>query len=315
MARVTVGEVARSVLAALDTQAGHLLAAQWVADRYRRIASRVRFRHLRQVGELTIPAATTTGTVTVTQGSRTVTGDATAQAAWAALAPGTYHFCISVAPWYAVESIGTSLLLQSAYVEATSAGAGYTLVQRYVSLRDDVRWLGEFVHMRLGHRLTQMSLTEMDITYPDRARVGTRPDVYAEIGIDAQGRRLFEFYPYSTAAELIAYVYWSNPPTMVLGDELPAFLPEHVLKEGALIDAMRYEASQAMRAGKVEAAAYWRNEYRAQATSWERDILDLIRADRGTDDVSFILQLPRSGRRGVQDVRTAQDVILDRWPL
>ena len=315
MARVTVEAVARSVLAALDTQAGHLLAAQWVSDRYRRIASRVRFRHLRQVGELVIPAATTTGLATATQGSRTVTGDATAQAAWAALPPGTYHMRLTDAPWYAVESVGSSLLLTSEYAEASSASAGYTLARRFLALLPDVRWLGEFVHMRLGTPLTQMSLTELNLTDPDRTRVGTAPDVYAEIGMDGQGRRVFEFYPYSTQAELIAYAYWSNPPMMSLDDELPAFLPEHVLKEGALIDAMRYEASKAMRAGQVEAAAYWRNEYRAQATSWERDILDLIRADRGTDDVSFILQLPRGGRRSSADVRTAQDVVLSRWPL
>src|SRR5574342_657523 len=78
----TVEQVAREVLAAIDTQAGHLLAVQWVAERYRRLASRTRFRHLRRLGEVILPAAITAGTITTTQGSTTVTGDATAQAAW-----------------------------------------------------------------------------------------------------------------------------------------------------------------------------------------------------------------------------------------
>src|SRR5882724_5153904 len=81
----SVEEVARAVLGALATDAGHVLVAQWVVERYTELVSKVRYRHLRQIGEVIVPATINAGTVTLTQGSQVVTPDAIALAAWSAL--------------------------------------------------------------------------------------------------------------------------------------------------------------------------------------------------------------------------------------
>lgn len=307
----TLDDVARQVLAAVDTAAGHLLVAQWVGDRYRQMASRARFRHLRTVGELALPATITAGTVTTTQGARAVVGDATAAAAWSPTIIG-WSLRVDVA-WYEVTGVlGTTLTLATPIAESGAAGASYTLAKRWHALAADARWLGDVVHMRRHARLPNVSLAELDARDPARRYTSTLPAVWAEVAVNAEGARTLEVYPYVTAPEVLHYVYWAAPPVLDLESLVPPSIEPRVLVEGALIDVFRWEAARAMRAGNLEAAAYWRNESRAQATSWERDILEAIRTDLGVDDVSFVLESSRA-TPGVGDIRTAEDDVLARW--
>jgi len=307
----TLDDVARQTLAAVDTAAGHLLVAQWVSDRYRQLASRARFRHLRRVGELALPAVITAGTVTTTQGSRAVVGDATAAAAWSPAIVG-WAFRVDQA-WYEVAGVaGTTLTLVTPVAETGAAGETYTLAKRWHPLADDARWFGDVMHMRRHLRLRQVSLAELDATDPARRYTSTVPAVWAEVSASADGVKTIEVYPYVSAPEVLHYVYWAAPPLMDLDSLVPPSIEPRVLVEGALIDVFRWEAARAMRAGSLEAAAYWRNESRAQATSWERDIIEAIRTDLGSDDVSFILESARS-TPGFGDVRTAEDDVLARW--
>lgn len=311
----TVSDVARAVCATVDVSGGYLLAGKWVTDRYRELCSRSRFRHLRRIGELLLPADVAAGTITITRGSRTVTGDATAAAAWK-----PSHVGWSIRPrisWYEVESIsGTTLVLRTAFAEDSVTASAYRLVQRYAFLDPSVRWLGDFVHMRRRGPVTRTSLAELDILAPSRPRVTGGPELYAEVGeaVDANGQRAkqLELYPYCDQDELIHYVYYAEPPALTLEDLIPVSIDEHTLREGALIDAMRSKMVEADKAGQVERAAFWRNEYRAQKTSWEQYILNAIKTDRGTDDVTFILQ--RAGYTAPsQDIVTARDQVIANW--
>ena len=73
----TVDELARDVIASIATDANALAAAKWIDNRYKEMMSRVRFRHLRQVGELSVPGIYDTGTIAATRGSTAITGTAT----------------------------------------------------------------------------------------------------------------------------------------------------------------------------------------------------------------------------------------------
>ena len=84
--------------------------------------------------------------------------------------------------------------------------------------------------------------------------------------------RRIELYPYSSITELLYYVFYRAPDTLRLQDQVPPNIDNHVLKEGALIDAYRYEAGKAAKKGDVNIAGFWRNESRAQETSWEKTI-------------------------------------------
>lgn len=307
----TVRETALGVLAAVDSKAGLVLASKWVTDRYTQLCARTRFRHLRKVGEINIPAEVSTGTVTATRGSKTIIGDSAAQAVWTADIVGR-HIRMTTT-WYEIANLSEGeIRLTSDFSEDSVSAVAYKIVQRYLTLDKAVRWLGAFMHMRRRIELDRYSLAQLDAEDPARPSIGPGPNVYAEIGTDVNGARLIEVYPYSTEEEIIHYAYWALPPTLKAGDFLPPQVDEFVLREGALIDAMRYNAAKAANAVQIEAAAYWRNEYRAQSTSWERTILNAIRADKGTDDKSFLLKATGNSTKGLSDIQTARDEIYAR---
>ena len=319
----SVQEVARSVLGAIATDAGHVLVARWVAERYTELVSKVRYRHLRQIGEVIVPATVTAGTVTVTQNSPVVVPDATALAAWTAL-PMTALVGRSIRvqeqEWYLIEQVvGTTLVLQVPYVSATVAGAGYQIAARQVALDPTARWLSQtgMIHMRTATPLGNISLDLLNIRAPQRNRCSSPPQVWAEVDRLPDGTKRIEFYPYPSVNEVIHYVFWSVPPDLGFDTLLPKEIDGYVLKEGALVDAMRYEASKAARAGQADVAAYWRNEYRMQETVWRDKMRDAARTDRGVDDVSFILQGFRGNGWGwaYGDIATAHQQVWSQWSL
>jgi hypothetical protein len=311
----TVEEVTRGVLAALNSSAGLLLSAKWVSDRYVRIAARVRLRHLREIGEIIVPAEIKAGTATFTRGSKVVTGDATARAAWTPDITG--RSIRAKTTWYEIAgvTIDGEMRLKSSYSEDTVTAGAYKIVQRFSPIDERARWIGDvIVSMRTRRPVERTTLDALDLIEPSRPYVGgLTAEVWADVGRRLVGeklRRVIELYPYSTAEELYHYVLYPEAPELQYDDEIPSEVDPHVLHEGALIDAMRYEMARSAQAGNVEAAALWRNEYRAQEVRWEKIILDTFRADAASDDATFILE---SGRPRVgNDIVTARDEIIAR---
>lgn len=314
---MTVEEVARLVLAAVDSDANFLQASRWIAERYRQLCSRSRFRHLRKVGTVAVEAPITSGTVSVTQGSNTITSSVSA----------TITACTGVElrdrwirprnTWYKIIdfSLTPSLLtieLETPYSETTNASSSYNLVQRFTPIAKEARWVADT--MVLQRRRTVVELTtQAELDYRDPSRIlvnGFGPTFAAEIGADKDGVKIFEFYPYSTQAEVIHYVYWPDPPLLTEKDDIPNDIDPYVLREGGLIDAMRYEAARAARDNMIDKAAYWRNEYRAQSTQWERNILEAIRTDRGVDDITLMLRSIKNLYPG--PIATARDEVFAR---
>lgn len=311
----TFDDVAREAIGSVGTEASSPLVAQWAARRYQQLASRARFRHLRKIGELTLPGRINAGTVTTTRGSRTVTGDATAQAAWSQSIVGRYFRARSV--WHKIvsyDSAAGTFQLSSQSAEESLTAVSYNIVERYVKLPATVKWLGEtFVHYRLRNPLRRLSLVELDMIAPARDLVGSPPASWTEVeeSVDSEGKRVrqVEFYPVDQNDELLYYVYWETPPLYTLNDELPLNIDDYVLREGVLIDIFRYEMGRALNTGKAEIAATWRNEARAQSTSWEKNILEAIKSDRGADDVSFILSTIGGGSAHPTAITNARDQI------
>lgn len=313
----TVEDVARRVVAAVDSNVGYLLAAQWVVDRLTEIATRTRLRSMRQFGQVYIAAPITTSTATFTRDSPTVTFSVTATAALSPAIVGR-HIRGAVS-WYeiigyqVISGIGTATL-KAKYSEDTSTAGAYTIVQRWVALDPRASWIGkDFVHARRRIPIKRVSMQELDETFPSRPRVGFGADNCAEGPELPDGTKTVEFYPYSSTSESYFYVYWQEVPQYGLTDVLPKRIAPFILKEGALIDMFRYKAAQCANDNKENLAAYWRNESRAQETKWKEYIRDAIHADRGDDDTTFLLKHP-----GIQslsfDITNARESVLSQWP-
>lgn len=311
---VTVETCARGVLAALATSANILLAGQWVADRYTQIAARTRLRHLRKLGTVFVPAPVTVGLATFTRGSDAVVGDAAAQAVWTNDVIG--RFVRARTAWYEILGVQSSeLRLGSAFGEDTVTLGAYRIVQKFSLLDPEARWVSDtIVSQRRRHPLDRVPLDVLNQEAPSRTSAAQPATMWAElgsrVGADGKKAKALEFYPYSDRSEVYHYVFYPTAPTLGLHDELPPEIDEHVLREGALIDVMRYEMAKALREGQPEVAATWRNEYRAQITYWDRVMLDAYRADKAMDDLTFILQNARLASPG--DIRTARDEIYAR---
>lgn len=317
----TVEELAKETIASMNTEVGYLLVVKWINDRYQELVSRVRFNHLRRIGELRTTAVVDDGTITATRGSTAVTGVATtwatSPAAFATTAQPYWAFRASVA-WYEVDVVtnDTSLTLKTAYSEDTAAaGSSYKLVQRYYKLDSNARWLGHFVHPRLGVNLGEpISQTELDSIDARRTLVGSLPCYVSPVGTtktgntDGVGALMVELYPYSTQAELIKYVFWDIPSELTITSTIPPQIDGYILKDGVYIDYCKYLMAKRENAGKLESATFWRNEMYAATTKWEGKIKQATKADRSVDDISFILERDSGAyARGPGEIRTARD--------
>jgi hypothetical protein len=317
--RPTVEEVARSAWAAVNAEANILLGAQWTGERYAQLASRTALRALRRQGELVVPAVVLAGTVTVSRGTNVVSGDATAQAAWSPALIG--RFFQGRTAWYEITGIQSGVgvlngqpLLQLAvpFAEADVAGGSYHVVARYLTLADDARRLGCFTFERWRRQVLPSSTYQLDYENPERQYFTTGPNIVAEHNSDAEGRKVIEVYPYSLTTEHVTYRYVARPPKLELHDLVPGEIDVWVLKAGVLIDVYRYMASKAAQAADIQGAGYWRNESRAQESTFEQAILRAVQADRGVDDTSAWLRSSIPYNRGHRYITDAHSEVWSR---
>lgn len=316
----TVDELARDIVGSLAIDEGYLIAARWIDNRYQELVSRVRFKHLRNIGSVAIPATYDTGTVAVTRDSTTVTGTSTVWSTTPGVATHTDWWIKISSAWYRVASVAsaTSLTLATAFSEDTVTANSYSLVKRTHSLspwsnNPAARWLGDFVLTRLRILMgPPVPIEELDREAPGRLLTDQFPTKVAQVGVDSNFYLQVEFYPYSNKSEIVHYVYWSLPTALTIASTIPTQVDPYVLKEGVLVDAYRYLKSKARKAGDHEVANSWRNDEFAQSTKWERYIQQAVQTDQGSDDKSFILS-HYGGDRGFRSIKTAHDHVYSNW--
>ncbi len=316
----TTEQVARDLLASMNTDAGFLNAIIWIDNRYKELCTQVKPSHLREIGEVIIPKMVSTGTVAST---RDATGIAGSSTAWlTAPCPttasddggGAWYFRDQTA-WYNVATFdsSTSLTLSTTYAEDGGSSRTYDLVKRFHTLSTDTRWLGDFMHTRRRTLLETVSIAKLNRDAPDRTPTGSIPFYVADAGLNSSGERWVEIYPYPTDSEIIHYVYWTMPTSIAAATTtISKVVDPYILKEGALIDLYRYMKADALMKGNVEAAAVFRNDEHAQRTVWKNYIKEARRADRAMDDTSFIL-VGLEERMRTRDIMNARDIVLDRW--
>lgn len=288
-----VDEIAQEALSAVSSDAGRIMVVSWVNSRYLELITKVRFRHTRRVGELHVPAPVTAGTVTLANGATIVTGDTDARAAWTELATVEGWYFRGSQVWYRVIGLtpDNDLQLASPYTETSlAAGSSYTLVQREHVLDLRARNPEFFVHMRQRYTFRPIAPEFLDTLAPNRPDTTSGPRYASIVGSGTDGGVKLELYPLSNQAETLHYVYRELPTQLRSTDTLPSVIDGYILKEGALIDVMRWEQAKAARTGQVDAAALWRNDARAQETRWRELINQAILQDRGSDDLTFVTQ-------------------------
>jgi hypothetical protein len=305
--------VARAALGDLATDSQNiLLAARWVTDRYREFANTRRLKQRRRVGAFDIPAVLTTGTVHVTRDDPVVPGGAVAGPTWTADLVGRYFQAATV--WYRIIGFDPTfnlLELDVPYAEDTNTASTYRIVQRYAKLDPRASFLGTFAHPRRRRPLrTDINMADLNVLQPNRQFSSGGPYWVVEYN-EENGVRQVEVYPYSNTIEAVTYIYWEAVPECFdLLDELPHAVDVQALKEGVLIDVMRYKAAQAAEMKQLDMAAFWRNEYRVQEGRWEKAQARMVKMDRGIEDLH--LMLGDHSTNQFFDIRNAHDEIYAR---
>jgi hypothetical protein len=313
---MTVDELVRDILGSFGLKTTAPLVARWIDNRYREVVSVVKFPHLRNIGELTLEAAYSTGTVSATKGSTAVAGTSTAWDVYPGVATHTNYYIRFTNIWYKVASVGAAgtLVLASALVEDSITDGTYELVRRFYSLTSSARWIGSFVLTRLRFPLDVISPEQLDLDAPGRTFAGSYPGCVAQSGVDSSGAIQVEVYPYPENAELVHYIYWSLPTALTIFSTIPAQIEQVALKEGVLIDVYRYQKMEQLRLGNIEAAALLRNDEQAQMTRWRDIRKELIRTGKGVDDVSFILaKYGVMGGGSGNDIRSGREEVYSKW--
>lgn len=122
----------------VDDETVKSLLSRKINESYKEIARIFKWEHLKRSGELVIRANYSTGTVTITKDSRTITGSGTT---WTASMVGRYFQSSASGNWYRIIRFvsATELTLQSQVLESSGSGLTYTICQRIYYLPSDVR--------------------------------------------------------------------------------------------------------------------------------------------------------------------------------
>lgn len=317
-----VRDLARETVAQIGLDSGYELAAQYISQSYQELCAHARFRHLRKLSSLYLPAplgmtgTTPSGTFTVTLGSRAVVGDATASAALAAYggAPlslvGQWFRLQQGSVWYRIVRVDTTvaaawqLILETPYASdnnaqgifpsgPTSGPVNYYIIPRFINLAPEARTIGTVVCDAVYRPLEQISEDEMNLAFSSRVLVAFPPRWFAILGQNDNADGLpkqIEIYPWPVNSTTLHYTYWQHPPQLALDDLVPPAIDGDILREGAKRFLWSNAAGKAMRAGNLEMARDLRNEARLQQAAFNILVSRAVRNDRGGDDLKFILK-------------------------
>ena len=313
-----VKELAQSAIgdsADVDT----LLACKWVSDRFIELAVLIRAVPYRRQKQFVFPKNVIAGLATFTEGSNKVTGDATALAAWGPTLVGRFIRADGDNGWYQViNTSGTDLTLSVNYAGDTATLQGYKIAPRVITFDKTVRTIHSFTNNKFGKQLTRMNHSEMDLRFPNRIDVAGGPLLYSEVGLDENDNHLIEFYPYTSEDTLITYMAFVDPKPLTPEQEIPAFIPAHILIEGVklnIYESLMGQSFQEQESGSALTSklATLGNIAARQKTIWKAAKTDFENVSGIHEESKTTVQSYGRSIRDSKDVVNAHEHVLVGW--
>jgi hypothetical protein len=240
MANKTFGQVWNEVL----IHAPNLppsLAREFVRVAYQEALDIHYWSELRTDAEVWIPDTYTTGTLTMTNVSTTVTGSGTT---FTSAMVGRQLAVESIAPWYTITTFNsaTEVIIDRAFQGETEAALEYTIGQFYVEFPTNLKVLERIRDQNNGWYLaTQWYSQEyLDRVDPKRNSSGTPTmAVYAPTRTDSSGNVIprYEFWPRADEGRLYHYRYTKDVSLTTNDTRLIDGLTPSTIVYGALAHA------------------------------------------------------------------------------
>lgn len=321
----TLQSIARSAVAQLGLDKGYELATQYCAQGYQELCARAKFRHLRQFGQLYLPAPMQAGTISLTLDTPTITLDSTALAAlqtnpfyqWPQGMTGLWFRPQIGITWYEiaygeeVNGVGylilkTPFAYDNSYLvgtnQLTQSNVTYFIIPRYFPLDPTARQLGVFMVDFVFRPLRCISEDQMNRMVPSRFLISSYPEYWAELNSNLNMTgipKMVEVYPYPSNSVTLHYTFWQTPPLLSYGDYLPPTIDSDIIRTYAKTYLASNESGRAIRMGNLDQAAFWRNVSNQEEGKFENKINRAIRNDRGPEDLKLTIR--RMGWQGPID--------------
>ena len=250
------------------------LAQQFIRDAYRQILERRDWSGLRAENQIQFHDQKVDGSVTVANGSTSVTGNSTS---FAASDIGRQFKAGVGSPIYTITNVvGQVLTLDQAFGAANVTAGSYTVFDGYVTMPSDFKRLIVAVDPQTGYKLrhwvTQDQLLRWD---PQRNFFGL-PYAFVDRRYNTAGLVQYEAWPYSTAQRIVSYYYIKQGVDLVNDADTPIWpIRSDVIVTRALVDVCRWPGTMDQ-PNLMFDKEYIRRSYLAE---FEDKMIDLERQD------------------------------------
>lgn len=245
-----------------------VLALVWLNDRYRQIWAAAPWNFARKDALLSVVDDITSDSVTVTNGSATVT-ETTSDSKWTSAVIGRYFRKTGDNQAYQISSYANAnpdtLTLDRVYEGTSGTVKGYRIYQNIYSLATDVGQIEFFVDLKNQRELQRVDRAYLDAAFPNRPDPGP-PLYWAPIGRDSNDIQQIELYPIPDAAFGISYRYVQEAPYITGGEAktVPQVF-EALLKAGLLSNYWSWRAAHDDATGQEQArSGYYELEFSKQ---------------------------------------------------
>ena len=222
-----------------------LLAGRMINNNYRKVIERRNWYGLMVRGQVSTPQYTSAGAATATLGSNTVTGTGTS---WTTAVIGQQFRIGFTNPFQTITNVNVgaqTLTLDIPYGAATVTATGYQIVQAWVTLGANVRYILDAVNQQQGWRMNvnvpQQTLNETDTW---RTNVGWSY-AFSNREPTPDGQLQIEIYPVPFFLQVFPYLAYTQPPNMSQpGDSPVMFIRSDVLVLMTIADVLVWKGKQ-----------------------------------------------------------------------
>ena len=221
------------------------LAELWIRDRWRRACESRHWSFLRTSSVIHIPAAYSTGTVSITTGTQAVTGSGTV---WTSSHVGMQFKVAGKAPVYTISAVGsnTSLTIDTVWGAPSISSSTYMICQAYSSMPSDFLKFLSCVDTMNFWRMRTDSYTKEDLDRFDPMRSSSgNPLILAAFQNTSTGQAQYEMWPHPVTQRDYPFTYVKRTADFGDSSTLPSILTGDVLVRGALADLCRWPGPSA----------------------------------------------------------------------
>ena len=299
------------------------LVVQWASTLINELYRAKKMQHYKATNKnLYIPGVITTGLVSATRGSNTITGNTAASNSWLSgqqFATDGYSIRIKTV-WYPIgDRQGVDLIIKppALFAEDNATAHSYVILKRYHKLDPDVESLDEHMtHARFGSPLPVITHDQMNMLYPARwtsyASSGGVPLHVAEVEVSVDQVRQVEVYPYPQQSELLYYDAWVKPPEYGYEDNIPQFINYSALLEGVKHKLYEYQANHTT---DIQMKQVMLNEKARQKTIWDKAKEELFLHESASHEGGIAVQLLRDRFVSThRDINNAYSAVWSREP-